>query len=240
MNPYRKELREIFDRYKQNNITNLIVDLRYNRGGYVSICQYLCGLVLPDEYLEQISGYHEFNEQLSQENYETTGNREDVLHFPSKATLFGQNIGLPQLFVILTGKSFSASESLVNSLDPYIQVIKIGTTSGGKGVGSWSIADNRYPYQLQPITFRYYNKNHITVPDSGLPPDIYVDETNQSSLYELGDIRECLLNATLLNITGGLKIKSTPQSEKVTFTPVENKDSFSRRVKGYMDNRENK
>jgi C-terminal processing protease CtpA/Prc len=240
MNPYRMELREIFARFAAGDITDLIVDLRYNPGGYVSICEYLAGLILPDESLGQVSFYHEYNGQLSQRQYEQTGNREEVRYFPSKSILFGRNIGMRRLYAILTGRSFSASESLVTSLAPYMPVVKIGSTSGGKGVGSWAIADNRYPYQLQPIIFRYYNRDHVTVPDTGLTPDVPADETHAETKFELGDTRELLLSVALNEITG-MSLRSTPDYGKINLTPVDDPlDSGRRRTEGYVREKDSK
>jgi hypothetical protein len=239
MNPYRMELREIFARFAAGDITDLIIDLRYNPGGYVSICDYLAGLILPDESLEQISYYHEYNEQLSQQQYEQTGNREETGHFPSKSTLYGRNIGMKRLYAILTGRSFSASESLVNGLAPYMPVVKIGSASGGKGVGSRTIVDNRYPYQLQPIIFRYYNRDHVTVPDTGLTPDVPADETGAATKFELGDTRELLLSVALNEITG-TSLRSTLDYGKINLTPVDNHplDSGRRKTEGYVHDSE--
>lgn len=233
-NPFRRELREMFQLFEENSIQDLIVDLRYNPGGYVSMCQYVCSLILPDEFLETVSGYHAFNENLSQEHYNRTGSREDILYFPSKTDVLQRNIGLRKIYVIITKHTFSASESLVNSLEPLIDVVTVGTRSGGKGVGSWTIKDNRYSYQLQPITFRYYNREHITVPDSGIEPTIFADETSTPTLYELGDTRELLLSKALDDILGISELKSAYMQEHLSILPIDEPSIRSRRIAGYQ------
>ncbi|MFA5328107.1 MAG: S41 family peptidase [Prolixibacteraceae bacterium] len=206
-NPYRIELRNIFTKFNQSIISDLIIDLRYNHGGYASICQYLCSLILADEYLGKVSGFHEFNDKLAQKQLKETGNKEDILYFPSKSTIGGNNIGIPKLYAIVTAQTASASECLINSLSPFIQVITVGTKTVGKGVGSWPIKDDNYKWQIQPITFRYYNSQHVTVPDTGLVPDIYADEALVENYYELGDVKEYLLNIALSQILGEKKLK---------------------------------
>lgn len=199
---YRSELKYLFDGFKSANIDDLIIDLRYNSGGYVSICQFLCSLVLADELLGQISGYQEYNEYITQTIYDSTGNTEDFVYFSSKDDVANSNIGMRKVYVILTKDSYSASESLVNTLSAFIDVIVVGNNSGGKGVGSYTLANNNYMYQLQPITFRYYNKDHQTVPDEGITPDIFADESLEETIYQLGDTRELLLSKAIEDICG--------------------------------------
>lgn len=229
-NPYRIELRNIFSKFKQSNISDLIIDLRYNPGGHVSICQYLCSLILSDDYLGKVSGYHEFNDKLSQKQLKETGNKEDIQYFPTKSTVGGNNLGLSKLYVIVTGHTASASECLINSLNPFIQVITVGTKTVGKGVGSWTIKDDHYKWQIQPIIFRYYNSQHVTVPDSGLLPDVFADETLVESYYELGDVKEYLLSVTLAQIAGEQKLKTAHVGIKnITPVPLEQSSILQRR-----------
>lgn len=234
VNPYRAELREVFESFKRDDISDFVIDLRYNPGGYVSVCQFICSLILPQEYLGQISGYHQFNKILAQRQEAETGQSEETLYFPGQNVVGGSGLGLRRIYAIVSGKSFSASESLLNSLDPCIEVIKVGTTTGGKGVGSWTIQDNAYKWQIQPITFRYFNKNHVTVPDTGLTPDIVVDETSTPNLYQIGDSRELLLSAVLETICGYRVAKSSGQAENLQLRVIHNPELPRRNVSGYL------
>lgn len=234
VNPYRAELREVFESFKRDDISDFVIDLRYNPGGYVSVCQFICSLILPQEYLGQISGYHQFNKILAQRQEAETGQSEETLYFPGQNVVGGIGLGLRRIYAIVSGKSFSASESLLNSLDPCIEVIKVGTTTGGKGVGSWTIQDNAYKWQIQPITFRYFNKNHVTVPDTGLTPDIVVDETSTPNLYQIGDSRELLLSAVLETICGYRVAKSSGQAENLQLRVIPNPELPRRNVSGYL------
>jgi len=234
-NPYRAELKKLFLKFKQGNITDFIIDLRHNPGGYLSICQYLCGLILPNEYLGQISGYHEFNDKLAQKQFVNTGSRLEVQKFPDELSVKEYNISRHRIYVIISKGSASASESLINSLEPFIEVVKVGTTTRGKGVGSWTIKDNRYKYQIQPITFRYYNKNQQTVPDSGLVPDFLADDQSSSTIYEIGDIRELLLSTTLSKILG-IKTKSMVIN-KLIIKMIDDLPNENRKIQGLIQTR---
>jgi C-terminal processing protease CtpA/Prc len=233
-NPYRQELRDIFTRFKDAGVTDIIVDLRYNPGGHVSICQYLASLMLKDEQLGSLSGYHSYNKNLAAEQYAQTGNEESLLYFSTAALIGGHNLGLDQAWFIISSHTASASESLINTLAPFMNTVKIGTRSTGKGVGSWTIEDRRYEWKLQPITFRYYNSLHETVPDTGLTPDITLTDENDGGLYDIGDTRERLLAETLGRITG-----AQLRSDYSELTGVELIRDFRparRMTEGYIDN----
>ncbi|GHT37534.1 hypothetical protein FACS189435_2730 [Bacteroidia bacterium] len=143
-----------------------------------------------------------------------------MLYFPAKDAIGEDNVGLRKAYFIITGRSASASESLINSLAPCIRVVTIGSASTGKNVGSHTCKDNQYEWQLQPITFYYYNRNHETVPETGLAPDIPVDESTIGTFYELGDVRERLLSVALREIAGIMARSATDYGE-LLLSPVD-------------------
>jgi C-terminal processing protease CtpA/Prc len=234
-NPYRAELRAAFDRFREQQVTDLIIDLRYNRGGHVTICQFFSSLLLKDEHLGSISGYHSFNQRLAAKQLRETGNEEEILYFAGANVVGESNVGLDRLTFIIGSQTASASESLINNLSPFAQVTKIGSTSTGKGVGSWTIQSLKYEWQIQPITFRYYNSIHETVPDSGLEPDIHVDEQTVGTLYERGDVRELLLHTALAQISGS-ELRSAADYGVVRLRPHNEPYPSSRKIQGYIDN----
>jgi len=232
--PYRAELRDIFGDFKDQGITDLIIDLRYNPGGYVSICEMMCSLVLPDEYHGKVSGYHSFNRNQAAKRLKETGNEEDILYFPTKNLIGDNNVGLRKIYCIITRRSASASESLIHSLAPYIEVVTVGSPSVGKNVGSYQRKSNDYEWQLQPITFYYYNKDHKVVPDTGIVPDLPVDENTIGEWYDLGDTREKLLSVALEDITGATNMRSTIEYGRILLTPSKDEGLSRRRVEGLM------
>ena len=78
-----------------------------------------------------------------------------------------------------------------------MDVIIIGEQTYGKGVGSWTIRDNRFKYQIQPITMRYHNANMESTPDDGIPVDYLIEDGYSTSKKELGDINEPLFMKAL-------------------------------------------
>lgn len=234
LNRYRNELRSIMAHFKAAQVSELIIDLRYNPGGYVSICQFLSGLLLPDKYLGSISGYHSFNARRAAIQYKKTKKEEEELFFPSKSIIGNDNMELPRLFFLVSKRTASASESLINNLTPFMETILVGTKTTGKGVGSWTIASSMYKWQLQPITFFYYNKNHESVSETGFVPDIYIDDTYNAEIYDLGDTRELLLSAALEKILGGRSLRKVQVAPSLALKSIDDYSFEERSVGGYL------
>lgn len=203
-----KDLVPVLKKFYDAKIDEMILDLRYNPGGYVSTCKYLSNSIINERGYNDIFQQCTYNDILTKEKEKETGsgisvnrfttpdNGENVLGSP----LYGLNLN--RVFVLTSKNSASASEAAIIGMRPFMDVIIIGEQTYGKGVGSWTIRDNRYKYQLQPITMRYYNALMETTPDDGLPVDYYIPDGYSTSKKELGDTSEPLL-ATALNLISG-------------------------------------
>lgn len=237
--PYRTELKNIFGNFRNEGITDLIIDLRYNHGGYVSIELLMCSLILPDEFLGEKGGFQSYNRHIAAELLKQTGNEEEILYFPDKHAVGENNVGLRKVYFIITGRSASASESLINSLAPCISVVTVGATSTGKNVGSYTLKDNQLEWQLQPITFYYFNREHQAVPGTGIIPDIAFNENEIATWHEWGDTNEMLLNVTISQIVeDNLERRSASDYGKLQLTPVANEELPRRKVEGLLTNKE--
>ena len=137
------ELVEIFREFKQEGVSDLILDLRYNGGGYVITEEVLASLIGPEEEVlagsvlstmvcnEGLSEY--FKKQGTDTNtyfkteFSFTGNGQ-------KQTLStkGANPGIQKMYVIMTASTASASEALVCDLNPYMPISLIGKKTHGK------------------------------------------------------------------------------------------------------------
>ena len=108
--PSNDELLTAFTYFSQNNITDLIVDLRYNGGGDISVltnmASYVAGAAKLNDPFLQLT----FNDQNS--TYNTTYNFNSVA-FP---------VSITKLIVITTRETASASEDFINGLKPYVDV----------------------------------------------------------------------------------------------------------------------
>lgn len=202
------DVAQIAIRLKSKGIDDLVVDLRYNPGGYVSTSNYLASMLVPIEHLGRLYQLQRYNDKLTKEKQRLGGSGMDSVFLNKGNITRERNLNLSRLIVLTTKNTASASESLIIGLRPYMKVVTIGTTSCGKDVGSYTIADNKYKYQLQPITFRYYNALSDSTPITGIVPDIIVEDDLD---HQRGDINEALLNAAinyLLNGNGIIKTHS--------------------------------
>lgn len=202
------ELIPTFKRFYNAHIDELILDLRYNPGGYVNTCRYLSNSIVNERGYNEIFQQCTYNDVLTEELKKETGsgitftlfstpdNGQNVLGSP----MYGLN--LKRVFVLTSKHSASASEAAIISMRPFMDVIIIGEQTYGKGVGSWTIRDNKYRYQLQPITMRYHNALMETTPDEGIAADYIIPDGYSTSKKELGDKSEPLLAKALDLILG--------------------------------------
>ena len=146
-------------------------------------------------------------------NYWDENNPESLLNrFTNKLnnneSLFSLN--LDRVFVLTSARTASASELLINGLDPYIDVIHIGDFTVGKNQGSITVYDYindsrdknpNHMYAMQPIVLKIGNVAGYTDFPDGLEPDIFIKESLLNPGI-LGDIEEPLLKIAIDQISG--------------------------------------
>lgn len=203
------DLEPVMNYFYDKGIDELILDLRYNSGGYVSTCKYLCNSIIPEEGYDSIFQQCTHNSVLSKEYLHLYGDsitREYYKHptndsFDILGTrLYGLN--LSRLCVLTSQYTASASEATIICCRPFMDVIVIGEQTVGKGVGSTTFYDSKYKYMLQPIIMRYHNALMETTPDTGIEPMIEVVDGYNTSKKELGDLEEPLLAEAVSYLCG--------------------------------------
>jgi carboxyl-terminal processing protease len=161
--PSNDELLTAFTYFSQNNITDLIVDLRYNGGGDISVltnmASYLAGAAKLNTPFLQLT----FNDKNT--SYNTTYNFNSVA-FP---------LSITKLIVITTRETASASEDFINGLKPILDVHTFGDTTNGKPVGMIGIP-YQTSYMFWPITFSLVNSAGYGGFYKGFAPDKYVPD----------------------------------------------------------------
>lgn len=207
---YNLELNNIFSNYKSENVDELIIDLRYNPGGRITTSINLASMIT-GQFNNQIFAKERWNSKLM--NYWEENNPEALLNrFTDKLdnNIPISSLNLNKLYVITTSRSASASELLINGLDPYIDVIHIGDYTVGKNQGSITVYDYindsrdknpNHKYAMQPIVLKIGNVAGYTDFPDGLTPDI-IKKESISNPGILGDPEEPLLKIALDNIRG--------------------------------------
>lgn len=186
------------------DVDELVVDLRYNPGGYVSSCEIMCALISGADD-SQVFAKLAYNDRDSEDKPS-----DDKCYIWDYAKESNALTGLSRVFVLATSASASASEMVINSLrgikgDDF--VIHIGETTEGKNVGMdlYEKRINGSDYEMWPITFKVHNSKGFADYANGFTPDTNNQITDYSdswymgdvTTYELGDVNEPLLKRAL-------------------------------------------
>jgi carboxyl-terminal processing protease len=143
------ELVAAFSQLQTAGVTDLILDIRYNGGGYLDIASEVAYMIAgPGATSGQTFEVQQFNGKYPTTNPVTgMAIAPVVFHATTQgfSTTAGQalpTLNLTRVFVLTTSSTCSASESIINSLRGVnIQVIQIGSTTCGKPYGFYP-ADN--------------------------------------------------------------------------------------------------
>ena len=185
-NKIYSDFQRIFNRFAQQGVTDMIVDLRYNGGGYVTVQSKLANYLVPSPGNGTLMMKQGFNNNNKQYNNST---------FFSKAG----SLNLSRIFFIVSNNTASASELLINNLKPYLDVKLVGPSNTyGKPVGYFPIpVDDWYIF---PVSFRTTNKNGQGNYFDGIPLDKQVgDGLNK----DWGDKNEAALESVLKYLDSG-------------------------------------
>lgn len=220
-----EQLVEVFRGFTEAGIDEMVLDLRYNGGGYVITEELLASMLAPKDIVAagKVLSREVYNARLEEEwekepscfrtSFElTSGTAKKNL------STEGANPDLHRLYVLVSNASASASESLVCGLRPYMEVILIGQQTYGKycagamiEAGNWydavkdDLEDGMYGKALPLVDnwgiyvmyARYADCNGVTLsmPD-GIAPDVEVQD-NPLDGAALGEASESLLSVAL-------------------------------------------
>lgn len=180
------EFQRVFSNFKSQEVTNVIVDLRYNGGGYVSIAEQLSNYLVKSSASGSLMMTQLYNSQNSKNN--------TVTNFRKAGA-----INLNDIYFIVGRGTASASELLINNLKPYMDVKLLGpTATHGKPVGFFPIPVGEW--YIFPVSFRTINKNGEGNYFNGIPVNAQIADGLDK---DWGDINESCLASAIKNITSG-------------------------------------
>ncbi len=204
---YDVQLNDAFAQFKAEGVTNLVLDLRYNGGGSVETATDLASMITG-----QFNGQVFYKEFWNADRQ--AANASDGLFDSSISNGSAINsLNLNNVYVLTTQRTASASELVINGLNPYINTVQVGDTTTGKFQASFLLYDAPAPnfsrqeanpshnYAMLPLVFKTSNVAGNTDYVDGLFPQIALRE-NYFNLGQLGDENEPLLAAALFEIAG--------------------------------------
>ena len=219
------QLNNEFNKLKNQGVTKLIVDLRYNGGGAVTTAIYLASMIYSTDK-SKVFVKSQYNSLLQNYFVQTYGASSLLDYFTDKIVKTDKtsetpinSLGINVIYFITSDNTASASELLINGLKPYMQVKIVGTETTGKYVGSTTLQDmdstgtvnSKDPWAMQPIVVKIANSQGVTDYVNGLTPDIRAEE-DVANMLPFGDQNETLLQAALNDLKGlpqkGLMLKS--------------------------------
>jgi C-terminal processing protease CtpA/Prc len=217
---FNTQLNNTFGTFKSEGVNDLVLDLRYNPGGAVKTAILLSSMIT-GQFTGDIYSTEQWNSEF-QEAFENENPELLINRFTDNDDGVSLNsLNLNKVYILTTGRSASASELIINSLKPYIQVVQIGTTTAGKYQASTTLYDSpnfrreganqSHTYAMQPLIFKSLNVDGVTDYFEGLAPNIALRE-KFNNLGILGDENEPLLAAALSDISGTSKVSQQKTS----------------------------
>jgi carboxyl-terminal processing protease len=196
---YNDELLTLSNEFKTEGVTEFILDLRYNNGGLISCARLLSSILVPESAFGNTFCTLVYNDKQNPQS--------EKLTFASSTISSGANLNLSTVYVLVSDKTASASELVINALRPYATVVIIGAQTEGKNVGSVSYTNDDYTWKLQPIICKLYNANDESDYVNGFTPTYECDESASIEQFKpFGDTDELLLNTALGLISDSVSI----------------------------------
>ena len=139
-----QQLVDAVTQMRDANITDLVLDLRYNRGGYLYLANQVSYMIAGAGVSGQTFNSLQFNEKnpgvnpvtggaVSADAFLTTTTENAA---PAGAALPTLALPQPRVFVLTTSSTCSASEAIINGLRGVgVEVIQFGSTTCGKPYG---------------------------------------------------------------------------------------------------------
>ena len=190
-----------FDKFQSQQIKSLIVDLRYNGGGYVDASAYVADkiggaitkgkLMLKYEVNDYIKATPSINKMFQDTKFEGKS-----------------NLNLNKVYFLVSDRTASAAEMLINVLKPYLQVqiIASGTRTYGKPVGFFEqVVQNKVSFW--PVSFLLKNSADFSDYWDGFVPD--KSNITDYVFVDVGDKKETMLATALNEAAPGITTKAS-------------------------------
>ena len=200
-NVNQQKIDAAFEKFQTQQIKSLIVDLRYNGGGYVDASAYVADkiggaitkgkLMLTYEVNDYIKATPSINKMFQDTKFEGKS-----------------NLNLSKVYFLVSDRTASAAEMIINVLKPYLQVqiIASGTRTYGKPVGFFEQVVQK-KVSFWPVSFLLKNSANFSDYWDGLVPD--KSNITDYVFVDVGDKKETMLATALNDAAPGITTKAS-------------------------------
>ena len=189
------EWAQLLTNFVAQGVDDIIIDLRYNPGGYVSTAASIGGMLAPSSAVGKTFVNLIWSDQIGETETITVSNG-------------GVSISYDNLYILTSSSSASASELLINCLRPYMsgRIYQVGEDTYGKNVGQSLYTSEDYPELEFWLTTVYISNSegYYDYYDDGLAPDYETEEDTSDELADFGDPTDPLLAPVVLHMTYGV------------------------------------
>jgi C-terminal processing protease CtpA/Prc len=200
---YDMQLNDVFAKFKDENINELILDLRYNTKGNIFNSMIMASLIVRNPNINEVYAKYQYNKLLQQIIQNEFGDDYLNLYYTNVVNNVElNNIGdqLDRIFILTSSKTGVIGEILVNSLQLSMDVVIVGGKTAGDNMFSVFLYEQNLEKQrintwaIAPVVIQVSNKAGNT--DTALTPDIEITEPLDDNTA-LGNIDEKVLSTAL-------------------------------------------
>ncbi|RXZ65298.1 S41 family peptidase [Pelagerythrobacter rhizovicinus] len=201
IDPAEPDLRDAFEDFRSQGVTEVIVDFRYNGGGLVRVAE-LMGDLMGRAYVGQVFSHTTLRPSKSDRNETDLFGSQSQAIAPTKVAFIG------------TGGTASASELVTNAFIPYLDtnMALVGTNTYGKPVGQYGFdhPEEECDLRLRAVTFKTENANRQGEYYTGLASVVPVTCRASDDIFtQLGDPGEASVAQALAFLRGGAPVCSS-------------------------------
>ena len=199
------EVKQYAQQFKDNNVSDVVLDLRYNAGGDMESVELMAAILAPA---------NQMGNALAQLKYSDKKSTKDRTLTLDESLLQGTaNLGLKRLYVLTSTTTAGASEMLINCLKPYMDVFIVGEKTKGQTVATEPFCSQKHSYCLRPVVCEVFNAQGTADYASGFTPDEQAGSlSNLATVLPFGDPNETLLAKAIALING----ETTPDEDVQT------------------------